>query len=42
MNALVNDQIDRIRKILMHCPEITFGFFTGDTPKKQLQIHVKN
>lgn len=34
MNALVNDQIDRIRKILMHCPEITFGFFTGDTPEK--------
>lgn len=31
MNALVNDQIDRIRKILMHCSEITFGFFTGDT-----------
>lgn len=34
MNALVNDQIDRIRKILMNCPEITFGFFTGDTPEK--------
>ena len=34
MNALVNDQIDRVRKILMHCPEITFGFFTGDTPEK--------
>lgn len=34
MNALLNDQIDRIRKILMHCPEITFGFFTGDTPEK--------
>ena len=34
MNALVNDQIDRIRKILMHCLEITFGFFTGDTPEK--------
>lgn len=34
MNALVNDQIDRIRKMLMHCPEITFGFFTGDTPEE--------
>lgn len=34
MNALVNDQIDRIRKILLHCPEITFGFFTRDTPEK--------
>lgn len=33
MNALVNDQIDRIRKILKNCPEITYGFFTGDTPE---------
>ena len=31
MNALVNDQIDRVRKILTHCPEITYGFFTGET-----------
>ena len=31
MNALVNDQIDRIRKILKDCPEITYGFFTGET-----------
>lgn len=34
MNALVNDQIDRIRKILSNCPDITFGFFTGETPEK--------
>jgi len=34
MNALVNDQIDRIRKILCNCPDITFGFFTGETPEK--------
>lgn len=34
MNALVNDQIDRIRKILQNCPDITFGFFTGETPEK--------
>lgn len=34
MNALVNDQIDRIRKILYDCPDITFGFFTGETPEK--------
>lgn len=33
MNALVNDQIDRIRKILSNCPDITFGFFTGETPE---------
>lgn len=31
MNALVNDQIDRVRKILITCPEITYGFFTGET-----------
>ncbi len=34
MNALVNDQIDRIRKILNNCPDITFGFFTKETPEK--------
>lgn len=34
MNALVNDQIDRIRKLLNNCPDITFGFFTGETPEK--------
>ncbi len=33
MNALVNDQVDRIRKILSNCPQITYGFFTGDTPE---------
>lgn len=32
MNALVNDQIDRVRAILSQCPEITYGFFTGETP----------
>lgn len=34
MNVLVNDQVDRIRKMLGSCPEITFGFFTGDTPER--------
>lgn len=33
MNALVNDQIQRIRKMLRNCPDITFGFFTGETPE---------
>lgn len=32
MNALVNDQIDRVREILTGYDDITFGFFTGDTP----------
>ncbi|MDF2821185.1 MAG: box helicase [Clostridiales bacterium] len=31
MNALVNDQMDRVRKILNKCPDITYGFFTGET-----------
>ena len=31
MNALVNDQVDRVRKILANCPDITYGFFTGET-----------
>lgn len=34
MNALVNDQIDRVRRILEKCPEITYGFFTGETQEK--------
>jgi len=34
MNALVNDQIDRVRKILCNYPKITFGFFTGETEEK--------
>lgn len=31
MNALVNDQIDRVRAILSNFPDITYGFFTGET-----------
>ena len=34
MNALVNDQMDRVRSILRSYPAITFGYFTGDTPDK--------
>lgn len=33
MNALVNDQMERVRKILAAYPKITFGYFTGDTPE---------
>ena len=32
LNALVNDQVERIRNILSDCESITFGFFTGETP----------
>ena len=34
MNALVNDQRERIRNILRNYPDITFGSFTGETPEK--------
>ena len=31
MNALANDQIERMREILSDYPDITFGTFTGET-----------
>lgn len=31
MNALANDQMKRLREILMFYPSITFGIYTGDT-----------
>lgn len=31
MNALANDQLKRLRKVLTNFPEITFGRYTGDT-----------
>lgn len=31
MNALLNDQMERVRKILATFSDITYGFFTGDT-----------
>lgn len=43
MNALVNDQIDRIRNILSEFSEIRYGFFTGETPEHpsdQLREHL--
>lgn len=35
MNALANDQMKRLRKILATCPEITFGLYNGDTRHRQ-------
>lgn len=32
MNALANDQVDRLRLLLKDYPEITFGRYTGETP----------
>lgn len=34
MNALANDQIERLRNVLKNYPEITFGAYTGQTEKK--------
>ena len=31
MNALANDQIDRLRKMFIEYPDITFGCYTGQT-----------
>lgn len=38
MNALVNDQLDRVREMLNSFPEITYGFFTGDTQEKGINV----
>lgn len=40
MNALANDQMKRLRRLLAHTPEITFGRYTGDTkddPRRALE-----
>lgn len=34
MNALANDQIKRLRDLLIDEPEITFGIYTGETEEK--------
>ena len=31
MNALANDQLKRLRRLLKNYPEITFGSYTGET-----------
>jgi hypothetical protein len=35
MNALANDQLSRLRELLVGMPEITFGRYTGDTPETE-------
>ncbi|MGH4120902.1 DEAD/DEAH box helicase [Clostridium sp.] len=35
MNALANDQVKRLRQILLEYPDITFGRYTGETTEKQ-------
>ncbi|MGM9665872.1 MAG: DEAD/DEAH box helicase, partial [Eubacteriales bacterium] len=38
MNALVNDQFDRVRKILSRYPKIKYGVFTGNTKNREYDI----
>ena len=35
MNALANDQMKRLRELLMYYPQITFGVYNGDTEKTE-------
>ncbi len=35
MNALANDQVKRLRELLHHVPEITFGRYTGETQRNR-------
>ena len=35
MNALANDQVERLRKILAKMPDLTFGRYTGETRETQ-------
>lgn len=37
MNALANDQIERMRDILAKYPDITFGTFTGETAENKAE-----
>lgn len=41
MNALANDQLKRIRKVLANFPAITFGRYTGETPEDQSQAEAR-
>lgn len=45
MNALANDQLIRLRKLLINYPDITFGRYTGETKrdyKSALEHYQKN
>ncbi len=41
MNALVNDQLKRLRELLKSYPEITFGRYTGETLERQSRAEEK-
>lgn len=38
MNALANDQLERLRRLLAHLPQISFGRYTGDTPEDRSRL----
>ena len=37
MNALANDQVKRLRRLLQHFPDITFGRYIGETRETDVQ-----
>lgn len=39
MNALANDQMKRLRELLMYYPDITFGVYNGDTKKTEREAY---
>ncbi len=39
MNALANDQMGRLRKLLASYPEITFGRYTGETKQRRNEAY---
>lgn len=41
MNALANDQMKRLRNILMYYPDITFGVYNGDTEWNEKRAEAK-
>ncbi|MDD2493615.1 MAG: DEAD/DEAH box helicase [Tissierellia bacterium] len=41
MNALANDQMKRLRELLINEPEITFGIYTGETEERYNKAYDK-
>lgn len=41
MNALANDQMKRLRELLMFFPDITFGVYNGDTKKEEAEARAQ-
>lgn len=42
MNALANDQLDRLRELLANLPDITFGRYTGEVGNEDESSQVEN